>query len=310
VVALAATADTWGISGPTFLLAYLVIGVAVWVASTRARRVLAESRVTAPATDLTARPHDIAYLNGGAELAVYSALSSMHLRGTITSSRGAVQSAGRLDPGTDGLERAIHFTARGRVRRSRLPFHRPVLTALSEIEKRLVGAGLLLSEEQRLRIRRVGVWMLAVAVLGLVRVLAGVAEAKPVGFLVAALIAVALVAVVQFARAPRRTRGGDRMLATLRTEHHLLSPEVKPDWSVHGPVGAALGVGVFGMGALWASDPAFADELAAQRLAAGGSGGDGGAGISSYGDSGGGGGGDGGASCGAGGGGGGGGCGG
>jgi len=44
VVALAATADTWGISGPTFLLAYLVIAVAVWVASTRARRVLAESR--------------------------------------------------------------------------------------------------------------------------------------------------------------------------------------------------------------------------------------------------------------------------
>jgi uncharacterized protein (TIGR04222 family) len=301
-MALEATAETWGISGPTFLLAYLVLAVAVWIAGTQTRRMLADPRTTGPAADVTAHPHDVAYLNGGAELAVYSALSSMHLRGTITSSRGAVQSVGRLDPGTDGLERAIHFTARGRVRRSRLPFHRPVMTALSEIEKRLVGAGLLLSEEQRLRIRRVGVWMLAVAVLGLVRVLAGVAEAKPVGFLVAALIAVALVAVVQFARAPRRTRRGDRMLATLRTEHHLLSPEVKPDWSVHGPAGAALGVGIFGMGALWASDPAFADELAAERVAAAGwSGGDGGAGVSSYGDSSGGGGDGGGGGCGGGG---------
>jgi uncharacterized protein (TIGR04222 family) len=289
-MALTATADTWGISGPTFLLAYLVLAVAVWIAGTQTRRMLADPRTTGPAADVTAHPHDAAYLNGGAELAVYSALSSMHLRGTITSSRGAVQSAGRLDPGTDGLERAIHFTARGRVRRSRLPFHRPVLTALSEIEKRLVGAGLLLSEQQRLRIRRVGVWMLAVAVLGLVRVLAGVAEAKPVGFLVAALAAATLVAVVQFARAPRRTRRGGRTLAALRSEHHLLSPDVKPDWSVHGPAGAALGIGIFGMGALWASDPAFADELAAQRVAAGGSGGDGGSGFSSYGaDSGGGG---------------------
>jgi uncharacterized protein (TIGR04222 family) len=294
-MALTATADTWGISGPTFLLAYLVLAVAVWIAGTQTRRMLADPRATGPAADVTAHPHDVAYLNGGAELAVYSALSSMHLRGTITSSHGTVQSAGRLDPGTDGLERAIHFTARGQVRRSRLPFHRPVTTALSEIEKRLVGGGLLLSEEQRLRIRRVGVWMLAVAVLGLVRVLAGVAEAKPVGFLVAALIVVALVAVVQFARAPRRTRRGDRALAALRTEHHLLSPDVKPDWSIHGPAGAALGVGIFGMGALWASDPAFADELAAQRVAAGSSGGDGGAGLSSYGaDSGGGSGGDGG----------------
>lgn len=302
---LEATAETWGISGPTFLLAYLVLAGAVWIASTQTRRMLADPRAIGPAADVTAHPHDVAYLNGGVELAVYSALGSMHLRGTITSSRGTVQAAGRLDPGADGLERAIHFTTRGQVRRSRLPFHRPVMTALSEIEKRLVGAGVLLAEEQRLRIRRVGVWMLAVAVLGLVRVLAGVAEAKPVGFLVAALTAVALVAVVQFARSPRRTRRGDRMLETLRTEHHLLSPEVKPDWSVHGPVGAALGIGIFGMGALWASDPAFADQLAAQRVGAGGSDG-GGAGSNSYsynyGDSNGGAGGDGGAGSGGGGG--------
>ncbi|MCU1659944.1 MAG: hypothetical protein JWR58_9 [Pseudonocardia sp.] len=299
---LAATGDTWGVSGPSFLVAYLLIAVAIWVAGFRARRALADPRATSPAGDMTARPHDVAYLNGGAELAVYSALSSMHLRGTITSSRGAVQAAGRLDPGTDELERAIHFTARVAMQRKRLQFHRPVLVALAVIEKRLVAAGLLLSEEQRLRIRRVGSWMLVVAGLGLVRLLAGVAEAKPVGYLVVALVAVTAVAAVQLARAPRRTRLGDRTLATLRSEHHGLSPEVKPDWSVYGPEGAALGIGIFGMGALWASDPAFADELAAQRVAAGGSSGDGGSGSSSYGGDGGGGGGGGG--CGGGGGGG------
>jgi uncharacterized protein (TIGR04222 family) len=291
---LAATADTWGISGPAFLVAYLLIAAAVWVATFRARRSLADPQATSPVADVTARPHDVAYLNGGAELAVYSALSSMHLRGTITSARGTVQAAGRLDPGADDLERAIHFTARVAMQRKRLQFHRPVLVALAVIEKRLVTAGLLLSEEQRLRIRRVGSWMLAVAGLGLVRLLAGVAEAKPVGYLLLALVMVTAVAAVQLARAPRRTRLGDRTLAALRSEHHGLSPEVKPDWSVYGPAGAALGIGIFGMDALWASDPAFADELAAQRVAAGGSSGDGGSGFSSYGgggDSGGGGGG-------------------
>lgn len=267
---LAATGDTWGISGPTFLLAYLVIAVAVWVAGLRARRALAGPRDARFTGDLTARPHDVAYLNGGAELAVFSALSALHLRGAITSSRGTVQAVGRLDPGTDELERAIHFTAAGAVHRRRLPFHRPVETALTAAQQRLVAAGLLLSEEERRRIKQVGVWMLAVAGLGLVRLLAGIAEAKSVGFLVIAMLGVTVVAVVQLVRAPRRTTLGNRTLAALREEHHALAPEMAPDWTVYGPAGAALGIGVFGTGALWAADPAFADELAAQRVTAGG----------------------------------------
>lgn len=104
---LAATGGTWGISGPTFLLAYLVIAIAVWVAGHRARRALAETRATSPVGDVTARPHDIAYLNGGAELAVYSALSAMHLGGTITSTRGTVQAAGRLDPQSEDRKSVV-----------------------------------------------------------------------------------------------------------------------------------------------------------------------------------------------------------
>jgi uncharacterized protein (TIGR04222 family) len=278
-VTLAATGDTWGISGPTFLLAYLVIAIAVWVAGHRARRALAETRATSPVGDVTARPHDIAYLNGGAELAVYSALSAMHLRGTITSTRGTVQAAGRLDPQSDELERAIHFTAAAAVHRTRLPFHRPVTTALAAAEQRLVADGLLLSQDRRRQVRQVGRWMLAVAGLGLVRLLADVAEARDIGLLVVALLAVTVVATVQLATAPRRTRLGDRVLTELRSEHHGLSPAVKPDWTVYGPAGAALGIGIFGTSALWASDPALADGLAAQRVAAGGSG-DGGSGGS------------------------------
>jgi uncharacterized protein (TIGR04222 family) len=272
VALAAATAQTWGISGPTFLLAYLLIAVAVGVASVRVRRTLADSGPTGPIDDLTTRAHDVAFLNGGSDLAVYSALSSMHLRGTIATSHGSVHAIGRLEPGTDALEKAIHLTATGSVARRRLVFHRPVQQALNTIEDRLVAGGFLLSEDRRQQIRRVGVWMLAVAGFGLVRMLAVVAEARPVGLLITAMLLVTVVATVQLSRGPRRSRHGDRALAALRAEHHELAPEVKPDWRIYGPAGAALGIGIFGTGALWASDPGFADEIEAQRVSSGGSG--------------------------------------
>ncbi|WP_214368563.1 TIGR04222 domain-containing membrane protein [Pseudonocardia sp. H11422] len=273
---LAAAGDTWGISGPTFLMAYSVVAVAVWVAATRARRAIADQRPDRPLEDITAHPHDVAYLNSGSELAVYSALSAMRLDGTIvTAGRGNVQAAGRIDRSADELERAIHFTATVPTARYRLQFHRAVVTALEGIEQHLVGGGLL-SADRRRAVRKVGFWMLVVAGLGLVRLLAGVADARPVGWLVVTLLAVTVVALVHLSRAPRRTPLGDATLERLRHEHHALSPAMKPDWAAYGPTGAALGVGVFGMSALWASDPAFADELAAQKLAATGGAGGGG----------------------------------
>ncbi|HVL84971.1 MAG TPA: TIGR04222 domain-containing membrane protein [Pseudonocardia sp.] len=263
-----AAGNTWGISGPTFLLAYLVLATAVWVAGARERRALADVGADRAAGDLAAHPYRVAHLNGGPELAVYSALSAMHLAGTIvTAGRGSVQAVGRPGPEADPLERAVHTVAAGPVATRRVQFQRPVQAGLRAIEDDLVAAGLLLSAEQRRRIREVGWWMAAVAALGLVRVLAGIAAARPVGYLVLALAGVAGVALYQLTRAPRRTRAAEDALSRLRREHHALSPDQRPDWAVSGPAGAALGVGMFGTGALWAADPTFADELAVQKVA-------------------------------------------
>ncbi|MGH3569275.1 MAG: hypothetical protein ACRDRH_25280 [Pseudonocardia sp.] len=118
----AAAGDTWGISGPTFLVAYVVITVAVGLAGIWARRASADRRPR-PVLDVTAHPHDVAYLNGGPELAVYSALSSMHLGGTIAvEGRGSVRATARAD--IDALERAIHFAAA-----SAVPRHPPPVPA-------------------------------------------------------------------------------------------------------------------------------------------------------------------------------------
>ena len=44
---LAAAGDTWGISGPTFLVISVVIAVVVWVVTTRVRRARAGPRLPA-----------------------------------------------------------------------------------------------------------------------------------------------------------------------------------------------------------------------------------------------------------------------
>lgn len=262
--------DTWGISGPVFLLVYILLAAAVAVIVRRTRRALADVPTTRPVDRLAERPYDVAYLNGGTDLALCAALSAMHRSETITSAgRGTVVAAQRPDPRADELERAVHHAAVVPVPRRQLAVAGAVASALHRIESRLVDAGLLLTVERRCRIRRASGWVFALAALGVARIVDGVANDRPVGFLVALVLATVVVGVVLSRSAPRRTRAGDGALHRLADEHHALSPATGPDWAVYGPAGAALAVGVFGVGALWAADPAFAGELALQRAAAG-----------------------------------------
>jgi uncharacterized protein (TIGR04222 family) len=266
--------DTWGISGPQFLLVYVVLAVAVTVAQVRMRRALVDVPAGHPVGRPDDRPYDVAYLNGGAELSLCAALSAMHRSETIAiAGKGTVVAAARPDPRADELERAVHHAAVVPVHRRQLAGAGAVASALHRIESRLIGAGLLLTPQRRTRIRATAVWTFALAALGVARVVAGIGNGRPVGFLVVLVLAVVAIGVAQSMSAPRRTRAGDAALRRLVDEHHTLSPAMNPDWAVYGPTGAALAVGVFGLGALWAADPAFAGELAVQRAAYTGSGG-------------------------------------
>jgi len=73
--------DTWGISGAAFLLFYVALAVIVLIAAIRARRGVTRTGSVEPVTAIRTRPHDVAYLNGGAELALVSALTALRLRG-------------------------------------------------------------------------------------------------------------------------------------------------------------------------------------------------------------------------------------
>lgn len=276
--------DTWGISGPTFLALYGAVVVVVLVVGLRERRRLARPDRPAAQRDWGELPQEVAYLHGGADLAVYSALSALHQTGAVRSAgKGMVQSVptagsagGRTAPDASALERAIHAAATTPVASRRLQFHSAVAAALAAIRERLVTDGLLLTRERREAVRQVGFWMLAVALLGLVRIIAGVANARSVGFLVVLVLVAGVITVLWFARAPERTSAAAPLLAELRTRYGALDPALRPDWTANGARAAAVGVAVFGVGAVWASAPAFADELEMQKAAALGGGSSGG----------------------------------
>lgn len=295
--------ETWGVSGSTFLVIYVLLAAVALAVAVGIRRSLRAGRAVSP-DGLQSRPEDVAYLNGGQDLAVYAALSAMHVDGSIAtsgpSSVGIVRSAGAVPRQASGLQRAVHAAAARPVPRRTLPAEPRVAAALAEIRDRLERAGLILTADQRRSYRRPAFLMLAVLAFGVVRMVAGVSDGRPIGFLLFVLFLVAVTSVVLLVRAPVRTAAGDVALAEQRSRHTALSPSMRPDWGAVGAGGAALSVGVFGVGALMAAQPAFAEELEAQKSAAMGGGGvfSGGDGGGGGGDGGGGGGGCGGGGCG------------
>ncbi|BBG04475.1 MULTISPECIES: TIGR04222 domain-containing membrane protein [Pseudonocardia] len=264
------TGETWGVSPTTFLAGYLLLAVVVTalVCWYRARVVAGDP---AGVTTIDGRPEDVAHLNGGPHLAVYAALSAMHVDGTVVTScrtPGQVRAGGPLTRSATGLQRAIHRSAHRLIPGRSLRTHAAVAAELARIARRLESAGLLLGASERDRLRSAAVLPGLVAALGLVRVLVGATNARPIGALLLVTMAMATVTLLLGARMPVRTRAGDEALRRVREQHPELSPSMHPDWVASGPSAAALSVGAFGLGAMLAAEPAFAEELAAQRAVA------------------------------------------
>lgn len=265
--------DTWGISGPDFLLLYWLLICAIPVVAGFARRAIRREPPPpgADRTPVEADPYQVAYLNGGRELAVLAAIGSLRVSGSIAVRRHRFERAGEpVDPPTHQLELALLESMNSPVSRPTLLTKAPVRAALDRLDTDLRRRGLLLSEGQRTRMRMWSLPMLALGAFGLYRASAGLANDKAVGFLAFSLIVVALMS-IGLLRVPDRgrTEAGDAELARLRAAHPELSPDMRPNWVGNGAGAAALGVGLFGVGALASADPALADEVSGQPWWAG-----------------------------------------
>jgi uncharacterized protein (TIGR04222 family) len=288
---LAAAGDTWGIPGPTFLAYFLAAVIGVAVLSAIHRRTLFRGDSSAEAARLG--PQQVAYLGGRDKLAVYTSIGGLRAAGAIGSGpdRTLVQT-GHMPSGVTPLDVAVYNAAGRRIRARDINSDQWVVAAVTQLRERLENSGLAVTDAQR-RVARL--WALAAGALfglGVLRLISGVQNDKPVGFLFPVTFFALIVAILALVRANAvQTRAAARAIRDLRRQHTYLAPKQSPSYATYGAAGAAMGVALFGAASLYAMDPAFAADAEIQRITASGGttgysgGGDGGGGSSCSGGS-------------------------
>ena len=268
---VAASGDTWGISGPQFLQIYLVLAVAALVTAL-VWRALA-TRGTDPGGYRPPGPVELAYLAGGRRLAVQAALAGLRCAGAVGPgpTKRTVVAVTAMPPGLGELERALHAAAATAQTIAGLSADARVRYALDRIAEALVDAGLLLSAGHRRAARLGALFVLGTAAFGVVRIAAGIANGKSVGFLVFATIVV-LVVGLRLLTVRVTSRAGRRLLRKARSVNAYLRPNLSPSWATYGVSGAILGVALYGTSAWWAADPAFATHAGIAAATSNGSG--------------------------------------
>ena len=256
--------DTWGISGPQFLLLYVALfAVTVPVVVLARRRALAGP----PGAAVPARldRYEVAYLNGGCELVATTAVTGLLRDGVLTSTsrRGRrVRLGVRAAPpaGAHPVEWATYQLVAARPDHPRWALGGELCRApaMAAVRERLRQGGLAPTPEQRARYRATGLWFVPLLALGTARVAAGSANGRPVGFLVVALLVTVVTATVLSVRVPAATALGRRTLAMLRAETRRPPAGASP---------AELGMAtaLFGAGVLWAADVETALALRVPR---------------------------------------------
>ncbi|MFE6616116.1 TIGR04222 domain-containing membrane protein [Amycolatopsis sp. NPDC057786] len=219
--------DTWGIPGPTFLAIYgalivfpVVVGL-VWTIAVKLGAKSPRATVSGPAPTV----YELAYLAGGPDRVVDTAIAALVDRGTLrVSSSKQLQLTGP-EP-ADPIEKAVAkgarpgYNATTRGIRDRLRMSGPMQALAKGLEER----GLVVADRSP-RIRRVVYFLyLAVLVLGVVRLIAGIAGDRPVGFLIPLLISAVFATVISRALknkrpGPRPTSEGGRILHRARSAH-------------------------------------------------------------------------------------------
>ncbi|MGB2570491.1 TIGR04222 domain-containing membrane protein [Micromonospora citrea] len=278
---LAAPGDTWGIPGPVFLGLYLTAALVVVVGA-----IVHRSRVLAgrPGGTIDALgPQQVAYLNGGDQLAVWASLGGLRGSGAVgVRPDRRLTTGGALPAGVTPLDQAVHHAARRNLYARELTRDEWVARALTELREGLERQGLALSPAQRRTARNGSLAVFGLLVLGAVRLGAGLSQGKPIAFLLVAFLVLTVPAIL-LNRVPWRTRAADAALRELRRRHTHLSPTSAPAYATYGAAGAAMGVALFGTVSLWSLDPGFAEQAEIQRQALNSGGGAGSSGGSSCG---------------------------
>lgn len=279
--------DTWGMSGPTFLLLYGIVALVAFATAVSGRRaVLREHRP--PLQLAESDPYLLAYLDGGAQRVVETAVIRLRVLGllepTAEPGRWVIAGEPALSHQVNAVEGAVLDGVGQGVGYQWLGRHPSVAAQVEALRSRAEQSHAVLPDALRARARAASWPVAAPLALGLARLFAGMSNGRPVGWLVLALLGTvagggALLVV------PRTHPGLTGALSELRRRHDRTK---RPSSS--GPelaTAAAFGVALYGFSGVtsWGLlTSAEEEQLAAARQAATGSADSGGGGGSGGGD--------------------------
>src|SRR5688500_6620360 len=144
---LAAQGDTWGIPGQAFLALFAAAAGILVIAALILRAVLFAGHHT-PVDRLG--PQQVAFLNGGDKLAVYSSLAGLRGAGAIEVAPGrTLTTSGPMPVGATPLDQAVYNAAAKRVRARDVSGDQWVAMALSALRDDLERQGLAPSQGTR-----------------------------------------------------------------------------------------------------------------------------------------------------------------
>ncbi|WP_067694970.1 TIGR04222 domain-containing membrane protein [Nocardia jejuensis] len=267
-----AAADTWGISGPTFLWLYLFAGLlaAAYGFTQRTRIVDATSAAPIAADALTPAETAMLFDNRRPVLAALAQLRGYQLidsTGAPTRTPTEAENAA-LEPISRSLLGHLHTSPRRHMMQLALATGGEVRNLRRTLAKR----GYMIGARQLRGFLLAALPLGAVLLLGLIRVIAGLANHKPVLYLVLAMIVLVILAGLVM-RPSRLTRRGRLAAADAVRRFGHLRPGNRPAYSSYGPDSGSLAIALFGAAALWSLDPGLAG--ATGTLAGGSSGSDG-----------------------------------
>ena len=267
--------DTWGISGPAFLVVYALGLAAVWGSGWLARRRLAGPP---PPEPIEVHVYEAAMLAGGEDLVATAAMARLWTADIIEAGDGWLRESFeaaelrrlpdaatplRVGPRVEldhPVETAVYEAVRngGDLRPDEVRAEAAASAAFAALRRRLEDRRLLYDAGSRVELRWQNAWYVPLLAIGAYRVMVGVERGKPVAYLVVLLVVTAVLLGSDF-RPPRRTPAGDRALKEERNSERELAAETRS-----GEIAVSslpLAVALFGTAALWSTDPWLAAAL-------------------------------------------------
>lgn len=257
---LAAEGDTWGISGPAFIGGYAIAAFALTTVTLLIRWRLRGGH----GLERELHPYEVAYLVGGPRRTIATAVAGLHVDGAIEAADRELRESGNPRLMRTPLDYAVYNAVQRRraTTTRRLGTSYDVRRAVDEVRDRLIRDGLVVGPVHRTQARLAVLPLAILLLVGVARLAAGLQNDRPVGYLLTALIVLALVTLVLLLRVPQALRSGTTAVEAVRSRSTHLDPSMSPAWTTYGAAGAALGVALFGTAAMLSIDPDFAEAAA------------------------------------------------